>query len=362
MEHSRVFVSDVHINAGRSLDPVDGKHTYDWLDKKGIDRFTAFLIHLAERDDVRDVVIIGDLFDNWVCPVDEVPPSFEEIVNAKCNAPLIEALRALCASDTIDVLYLPGNHDMGVSEEFVHDHFPKMIFGGAALYDSVYRTSRLRAEHGSAHAIFNAPDPINNPRTRIPLGYFISRVAATRMHRNGNGRRHFWTYIDDLLETLGPQTLPSSVFEAMLEEADLPGDTDILMPPVGGVESSIKADDVKTRYEDLYQQWVTHHGPGKAFKSLLAEISMLGRVADSLCKKSDTNIVVFGHSHDWKLDKDSWFVGDRVYANCGTWCDPDKPATFVETQKDNACREHNVRVMKWKKNKAVKLGSKSVTL
>jgi len=81
---------------------------------------------------------------------------------------------------------------------------------------------------------------------------------------------------------------------------------------------------------------------------LIGEIGYLDDAADRLCKKNDTNIVIFGHSHDWVLDKDSWFVDDRIYANCGTWCDSDqnKPWTFaeVETRRDKGKRY--VRIQK----------------
>jgi len=65
-----------------------------------------------------------------------------------------------------------------ITKEILDNYFPGIIFGGSASYKSVYSTSRLRAEHGSAYAMFNAPDPINNPGNRLPLGYFISRVFS----------------------------------------------------------------------------------------------------------------------------------------------------------------------------------------
>ena len=38
----------------------------------------------------------------------------------------------------------------------------------------------------------------------------------------------------------------------------------------------------------------------------------LDPVADSICKKGGTNIVIFGHSHRAELDRDSLLVDDRV--------------------------------------------------
>jgi predicted phosphodiesterase len=94
----------------------------------------------------------------------------------------------------------------------------------------------------------------------------------------------------------------------------------------------------------------------------MAEIGYLGDLADYLSKKGDTNIIIFGHSHDSDLDKDSWFVRDRIYANCGAWCDNEKPCSFVETQKDNDKRVHYIRLKKWRNGRAIQLGEKNVSL
>lgn len=347
MEKKRIYISDIHMNAGKGFQTDKGKHPYEWLGPAEANRFADFLNYLNDPDIVQEIIIIGDLMDDWVYPVDVVPPSLESIVKAPINKKIVQALKKLCKNKKIVVLYLPGNHDMGVNIELIEKNFPGMIFGGTALYNSVYRSSRLRAEHGSAYAMFNAPDAINSPGTRLPLGYYISRVVATKSRDTGSADRHYWTYADDLLETLGPQRLAANVFEAVLEEACLNDKTKILMPKRNGKAVSVTVDQVKEKYAALYDQWQETYGAGVAFKAMMAEIGFLGNLADRLCKKSDTNIVIFGHSHDWKLDKDKWFVDDRIYANCGTWCDDSKPCTWVESQKNTKKRRHFIRVMDW---------------
>jgi len=134
-----------------------------------------------------------------------------------------------------------------------------------------------------------------------------------------------------VLEAVGPDKFAPAVFEAILEEARLPLDTPIVMPKRDGKTEPVDARQISARYQNLYSQWKERVGVGLAFKSILAEIGYLDDAADRLCKKNDTNIVVFGHSHDWDLDKDSWFVEDRIYANCGSWCDS-PPYTYVEIE------------------------------
>lgn len=356
--NKRIFLSDTHIS--HIPKPGPGKHDYTWLQKKDAEALTNFLKHLEGRADVEEVVFIGDLFDNWVIPVDIEPPGIDEIIATRKakKDPVILALRDLCRNPDIRVLCLPGNHDMELTRETVDKHFGHdidarkgMVFGGTALWNagsSVYRSSRLRAEHGSAHAMFNAPDPLNNPGTRLPLGYYISRVAATKTHETGSSNRHWWTYVDDVLEAVGPEKFAACVFEALLEEARLPYASEIVMPKRGGQTTTVSARQIADLYGNLYDQWKARVGAGIAFKAILAEIGYLDDAADRLCKKNDTNIVVFGHSHDWVLDKDTWFVSDRIYANCGTWCDsPDKPWTYVEVETRREKKERVVRVLSW---------------
>ncbi len=356
----RIYVSDIHMGAGRSL----GKEfVYDWLGENEANEFASFLNFMAGDDQVEEVVFLGDTMDNWVCPVDEPPPSFDEILTARHNQAIVKAIVVLAEKKR--VVFMPGNHDMQATPEVIAKYFPKVVFGGSAQNKSRYRTSRLLAEHGSAYALFNAPDPINNPRSRLPLGYFISRVAATQAARTGDAKRHYWTYVDDLLEILGPQTLAQSVFEAVLEEAGLPDDAEIVMAGkggTGGTNSAVTASDVKQKYANLYDQWKSNYGKGMAFKAVMAEIGYLGDLADYLSKKGDTRIIIFGHSHDSELDKDSWFVKDRIYANCGAWCDEEKPRSYVETEKDGKEKIYHVRLMEWKERKCVKVKEESVEL
>jgi UDP-2,3-diacylglucosamine pyrophosphatase LpxH len=364
MEKKRIYIADIHMNAGwgETKSKNGPPYEYEWLGRKEANRFANFLEYLNDPRAVQEVIILGDLMDDWVYPVDVVPPSLEEIVDAPINKNIVGALKRLTENEEIRVIYMPGNHDMGVTEELVRDKFgEKMVFGGKTLHNSVYRTSRLRAEHGSAYSLFNAPPSQYGVDARMPLGYFISRVVATRARNTGKTKRHYWSFADDLLEMVGPQKLAACVFEAVLEEAGLENETQIKMrrrditakPKTKKDDDKeedcvcIAAGEVKEKFANLYDLWEEHNGKGSGFRAVMAETGLLGRVADRLCTQSDTNIVVFGHSHDWKVDKDAWFVKNRIYANCGTWCDEKKSCTWVESRKDRGKNRHIVRVMDW---------------
>lgn len=97
-----VFISDIHLNADAGVSWILN-HLPDLAD---------FLMEINARADVSELVIIGDLLDDWVRPYEEVPESFEQIITASHNAEVIGALQAICQNPSIQVTYLTGNHDL----------------------------------------------------------------------------------------------------------------------------------------------------------------------------------------------------------------------------------------------------------
>jgi UDP-2,3-diacylglucosamine pyrophosphatase LpxH len=342
----RIFISDLHLGSADSAAPSSG-HPYSVFGSEDDQQeLVAFFRYLLGRNDLRELILLGDIFDLWNCPVDVEPPTIDDVIGAAHNDAVVDALRSLCSAEHIEVLYLPGNHDMQVTAQDIARLFPGMRYGGSALRNSAFRVGRVFASHGSAYGMFNAPDPSNDPGAQLPLGYYLTRLAATKHNRTGDDSRGYFGYVDDLLEVLGPSKLAQCVVEAAREDAGLAADVSIKMRAIGATERSVSAEQISTCYSDLYDQWKSTRGSGRAFKGVLAEIGMLGPTADGLCKSSDTNVVIFGHTHKWELDKDSLLVADRVYANCGAWCEQGRPRTFVELDRDGGKR--TVSVCRWR--------------
>ena len=88
-----IFISDLHMNNHFSFSPSGNgySHAYAWLNEN-IPKVAAFLTWLKERDDVAELIILGDLFDGWVCPMHHAPTNdFMDIVTATENAPIVNA-------------------------------------------------------------------------------------------------------------------------------------------------------------------------------------------------------------------------------------------------------------------------------
>jgi UDP-2,3-diacylglucosamine pyrophosphatase LpxH len=78
LEGKRIYVSDVHM--GPKKDP-QSQYDYTWLGTAEAKVFAEFLGYLNADEEVKEVILLGDTMDTWVCPVDAEPPTFKEIVD-----------------------------------------------------------------------------------------------------------------------------------------------------------------------------------------------------------------------------------------------------------------------------------------
>jgi UDP-2,3-diacylglucosamine pyrophosphatase LpxH len=119
MHKMRVFISDVHMS---TKGIGNYKHTYHWLSDKQIGNLSSFLDSLLiRRPD--ELVIVGDLLDNWVCPIDITPPSMSEILHAAHNRPIIDGLNKLMDAGA-KLVFVGGNHDQLVTAADLREVMP----------------------------------------------------------------------------------------------------------------------------------------------------------------------------------------------------------------------------------------------
>ncbi len=138
-------------------------------------------------------MILGDLFDTWLIPVDKDPlPDFQAIVACDGNKKVITALKDLAAKDKLT--YIPGNHDMSMpvsdveqnlTRNFLETTFPRINYDPHD--NGKYENGTIVGEHGHRHDLYNAPDI----DWYLPIGYFISRVAAYKVAKEGKAKEDF---------------------------------------------------------------------------------------------------------------------------------------------------------------------------
>lgn len=306
----RVFISDVHL----SSDPLYDSNVA-WYDPAAHrHRFLGFLQkHVIEQaDNIKDLVILGDLLDDWVCPADQEPPTWDDIIAANSQE---FALFQKSIERGINLFFIHGNHDFDLPSRTLEKALP-----GIKVVRAYKGAGRTHAEHGHHYTLFNRPDRRNDPAFGRPIGYYISRLAASHPD-SPRSLRSIASYLDDIIEAALPmETIFSAIIEAMAEWANV---DKIVMPG----KREVSVDTIKQRYKNLSAQ----HNIGLGHIAALAwQEGNLGKVADSLCKQWGFNVVLFGHTHGPKLDKDWFFVEDRVYANTGTWCEEEANCVILE--------------------------------
>jgi UDP-2,3-diacylglucosamine pyrophosphatase LpxH len=339
----KLFISDVHLGAGRyseeSKNTTRYPYDWDWLSLDETENFMNFIrfVHTGYDRKIEEVVLLGDIFDNWVFPYDLVPPTMEELFEAEKNKRVIRELNTLATKTK--VYYIPGNHDMHATAAVMKDFFPDFIY-----CPKRYSSDRLIAEHGHRYAMFNAPARFSTNIMGLPLGYFISRTEATKKAMTNSEGRSYHTYVDDFIEMFGEQTLPQSVLEAVIEEAGFDEEIEYKIKRKNGQVLSKTAIEVKDVYKNIYRDWPT--STVSRPRAVFAELDMLGPIADKLCKDGLFKVCIFGHSHKSEIDRDIWFVNDRIYANTGYWCGSE--CTFIEAEKTDD--GYDVGIVKWAGN------------
>ncbi|MFH1117716.1 MAG: hypothetical protein V1792_27670 [Pseudomonadota bacterium] len=346
-----VFVSDIHLGPG---------NPWDWFNIQIEGRYlVSFFEYLATRRDVKEIVLLGDVFDLWVCPHNDPPHIFDNILLA--HKDVMAAITKTAAK--IPTLYINGNHDFEVTPEMITE-----AFGGKVTHvGDIYRRRNLHAEHGHRHALFNCPDPKNGGHLRLPVGYYITRLHTTLKKMEisaGVETRHtkfrlVYEIIDEAFQVMGPEKLPESILDALRDSVVKLGEP-VVKFNMGNDALNEDYLTIRDRYRNLYQDWFEAVGFWRSTQMIMSELNRLGSVADSLCKNG-VRMVVFGHSHGTKMDKDSILVDNRIYANCGYWCgfgdedDAKNNAHFVESDCETQVALYSFREEKPKLDERLKL-------
>ena len=72
----RIFISDIHLGMRTKKDWFQPRHEKNLVD---------FLTNVARDPKVKDLVLLGDLFEQWMVPYDVMPPTIGEILEVNSN-------------------------------------------------------------------------------------------------------------------------------------------------------------------------------------------------------------------------------------------------------------------------------------
>lgn len=362
----RIFISDIHLGDENSM---TGEQPWG-LFKNNIPLLTEFLDELWTGTGVEELVILGDLFDQWIVPADKNPlTSFYPICVNQLNKPVIDKLKSLAMSYDIKLTYLPGSHDMAMDREatsLMKDYMQNTFLGINVISESdasaqyVYKPAKLVAEHGNRFCLFSAPGRWTDLDGRVrdsflPLGYFISRMAAYKSSKTGNSD-YLCDILNKFIEVPNDPGLIEQLLGAIAEDCGLEGGEICLrdLPGYGiSMNCTMKIEDIGKLFRDMKSKWGKVCDAGKIGLDSAVEndLGNLNGAADKafFYPGSQTKIVIFGHTHVptlWKGGRDGDAKSDPnntpcpvIYANCGTWVDEaGYRGTYVETEEsDGRC-------------------------
>ncbi len=346
-----LFMSDLHLCA----DPESAA----LLDH--VPQLARFLRNLRTRRDLSDLVILGDLLDDWMIPAETDPITFDDVLHAPHNAPVVDALHDLCARSHLKVTYVAGNHDMltfePANKALIASVFPGITLvadspglGAYSIDDVVW------AEHGHRYGALTAPDPWSHDGTVLPLGYFITRLMASAVVRGGALRSLPSAFgsgplraapegfgVLDALDR-GPldkyeELFVRFVLQSFLDDAGRDLDDAFVMNGFHGFASDPTGGEVYEIYKRVLTLWPEHQNIVDKLIAMLSDSDFGGMLPTAnilLNMPADIRdlypfqprIVIFGHTHQplLNLRVDG---GGRIYANTGTWIDG-FPMTWVE--------------------------------
>lgn len=317
-----------------------------------------FLNRIAATADVREVVLNGDILDEWYLPL-----SFNETDRDAFYQEILENNRGVLAAFKnimdagIKLVYVVGNHDMSITPASIEEAIPGIVVCSDRLGLGLYRTgdrSEIVIEHGHRYDVFSAPDTITNSHlvsgpTMFPPGYFYARYAAdwvisgkpsfaadlpiisTVPDRTTNPDQFAaYAYYRTLATEFSRITLGNAFGDALFD-IRIDGYDDVYsvkdMFPVLNEQGEISAPVLFPNYQRTWDARQQANGVQKKASFIEAALGALGgdyietqaRLQFEVDKAhSDTSVVLFGHSH---IPAFYDYGNNHYYVNTGTWID-----------------------------------------
>ncbi len=348
-----VVISDLHL--GADLAYAECKNNLKYLEK--------MLYKIKASPDVKELVIAGDLLDEWYVPATINTYDGSDQANfvqriATANKGVIDAFNNIIQEGNIKVTYVPGNHDLTITAENVDLILPGINQArDNELGLGTYTPSDmpvLAIEHGHRYNFFCAPDPISNqviaPGTILPPGYFFTRIAALHhiqechiagdtmpvatQNTSGNESQNllfaYWKLWQWAINYLPIE----NKFDENIIVTNVDGFTGTysindLLPyqtTTGGFINVNLYNGIQDTWDQ--RQALNHVAVNIPLSQAIANAAVASE-SDNQAKNqyflnpnSNKRIVVFGHTHDAKIISSTNYNEQKtIYANSGTWID-----------------------------------------
>lgn len=348
-----VVISDLHL--GANLDYAECKANLPSLEK--------LLKQLQAAPDVKELVIAGDLLDEWFvpAPIDTYQGKDQaDFVRriATANKGVFDVMNSIIQEGKILVTYVPGNHDLTITAANIESVLPGINQArdaalGLGTYSPVDYPA-IAIEHGHRYNFFCAPDPISNqdiaPGTIMPPGYFFTRIAALHVIQHNSLPADTLPVVTENISGGESQDLLLkywNTWEMTTKLFPLTNrfDENIIATNVNGFMGTYSVNDLVpyqssaggmidvNLYNGIQDNWEArqtlnntpiHITTAEAIDSVnsATHTDYLAKLQYFLNPDSDKRIIVFGHTHEPKMVASESFDNKKcIYVNSGTWID-----------------------------------------
>ena len=355
-----VCISDLHLGANDSYSEIT----------KNRDALVDFLNHIRISPNIKELVIAGDLIDEWFVPMKldtfngKTQLDFVKSV-AFNNKPVIDAFNRIIKDGNVKVTYVPGNHDLLINSGDIQGIMPGISEArdvkGLGAYVPV-DFPELIIEHGHRYNFYCAPDYSNRSITQtdsiLPPGYFFTRMATSSVIQGRHKREYSLPVVNknELGEDQYHYFLYWNVWKVLVTDFPVKEGLDekVINTGIDGFNDFYAINDVLpyqnsdnsyidlNLYKGIIETWEERQDKNLVpVKIPIEEAVLKGTYASHLDEQSsvqyfnnadsDKRIVVFGHSHEARvITSFNEEQGKHVYVNSGTWIDKNKcTMTFV---------------------------------
>lgn len=341
-----IVLSDIHIGTIA--------HTV-WYRKEIHEKYLISIFDdiIAYANKIQEMILLGDIFELWAYPPDELPPGIDDIIAANPNilgprGKLSQALSALRGR----VVYIPGDHDISITQADINkikspEGFTIKYHTGAYIpqYDR-----HILFTHGHDYTLLNAPY-LSSKLSPLPIGYFLSRAIAYKVQTilsktpgltiadleeyGANDFTNFFSKLQGFLKNYANSSdFVSKLIDATAYSTGIPKDLQILINET----TAVSLNNVKDIYKDLLNEFnrslnklsISNQTIQK--KALTADFnrSSLPWYVNKNTLGTTIDIVVMGHTHSPVIT----FCNDGMdYVNTGFMCPSisdliEKPITY----------------------------------
>lgn len=354
-----VVISDLHL--GNDLSYSENV--------KHLQRLEQFLKEVRLSATVKELVIGGDMLDEWYIPTRADTyngGSQADFVrkSVAANQGVFDVLNGIIKDGKVKLTYVPGNHDMGFLKGSVDIAMPgvnQARDAGDKYPVGTYHPDdypEIAIEHGHRYDFFCAMAPNANeadaPGGMLPPGYFFARIAANSFTNpttiEASTKVPAVTLKSQDNAEQNTKFLYFNLWKKVLEEMIYVNDNlsdPIIKTNVGGFTKTYAINDILPKnsetdgsiqvnlYNGLFTQanWDAREKYNNVPVMTNIDSALVGSVETAFIDKqsnvqyfqnpnSSVRIVVFGHTHKPMILTYTNLDGKKcIYANSGSWED-----------------------------------------